>query len=112
MEYNKTDAFKQDIQPLVEKIKIFCSQNGIPMFMAFCVANDKEKSSYFYDTISPTVHEIDLIDDKFPKFLGVCAGCDVMIPVETPDISFDNFTPIDSSAFSNPNEEQQEGSTE
>ena len=52
-EFDKTEIYKKEIEPLVKKIKSVCTRNDIPMFFTAMTENSDESSSYVSDIVSP-----------------------------------------------------------
>lgn len=86
---NKTEAYKNEILPLVRTIKKLCYENGIPMFFAAAVKDDGKKTSYEYEMVSALIGAQPLTDDKIAKLVNVTMGYDVVLPDSPVEIDFD-----------------------
>lgn len=87
--FNKTEIYKTQVKPLIQKAMNICSANDMPMFFACCTENDEKKSEYVKECVSPQSHGVRLSQDYFSNLIAVTLGFITYPPVETPNISYD-----------------------
>lgn len=89
-EFNKTEIYKEKIEPIVQQLVGLCSAYDIPMFLAACVKDNGKTSEYKKEMVSTASHDIELANDIFPDLVAVTLGFTTIPPVNRPDIEFDN----------------------
>ena len=86
--FDKEAFYNEEIVKRVFELKQICAREKIPMFISFCVKNDKSGSFYKHDMISPGPHEIEIKDNLFPKFVNVTLGFDTIQPRTDVEIEY------------------------
>lgn len=79
-EFNKSAVFNKDIQEKLHELKALCKKEGIPFFFSACVKNEKGKSVYENDMLSPEVCGEKLFLDNIAKYCNVSIGFDTVPP--------------------------------
>ena len=67
--YDKTKVYQEQIEPLVEQLKIACAINDVPFFMEFAIKNDERSTTYKYEAYSANAMGKPLTKDHFEKHL-------------------------------------------
>lgn len=78
LSYDKEKEFEETISPILEKLTHACLANRIPFFCSFCTKNDKKKSEYISEGVSPETLDIQLADNFFDRMLMVVNGFDTI----------------------------------
>lgn len=76
--YDKSDGYKNDIEPIVNNLLLACSKEKIPVFVTMAVKNTDEGTEYMTSMISATVNGVVLENDSFPKLVNVMNGFDTI----------------------------------
>lgn len=72
--FDKTDFYNKNIKEVVQKLKLLCDREHLPMFLSIAVADDGEKTKYCNEMISAANAEVTLSDNLLPKFANVLNG--------------------------------------
>ncbi|MBQ7424880.1 MAG: hypothetical protein IJV21_01295, partial [Lachnospiraceae bacterium] len=70
-EYDYTDIYKEQIEPLINRIQQICIDHNMPVFFACAVKNKNGKTDYKMDGIMTGSNSIKLYQDYFEIFLDV-----------------------------------------
>lgn len=79
MVYDHSKLYKEKIHPLVNEIKKLCAVNDIPFFFSFAIASDEKGTKYDNDGFLSNSTSRVLKEDKFPAYLAVVRGFE-MVP--------------------------------
>ncbi len=76
-EFDATDIYKEKLEPMIIEMKKICKINKIPFFFSIAYKNDQNSTTYHNDGVLPGSNFVDLVDDKFRKYLMVLNGAKV-----------------------------------
>lgn len=105
-DYNK--IYNEEIAPLFNELKSRCQQYGIPFFSVCCTSNKDGVTEYKNTGLLDGALDINLYDDKFSKFLAICAGFNVISPGYERNLSEAEADYIDDASLDNTKEEDEE----
>ena len=77
--YDYTKEFKNECLQAIVKIKQFCMSRGIPFYMTYATANNKDGTEYITSKQLPPECDTTLSDDKFRKIVLAEHGFDLVI---------------------------------
>lgn len=72
--FDKTKVYEEQISELVERLRIVCNREQMPMFLTVCVANDKNETSYKNEMVGTKSSGLMLTDDKIIRHVNVLNG--------------------------------------
>lgn len=91
--FDVTQVYRNEIQPLINKIEKICYENRIPMFAAFATKESGRKTEYTHVYLSPTYVQNELKDDRLREFVRVIQGYRVVAPSFVEDIDAEECLP-------------------
>ncbi len=77
--FDKRKVYKNEIEPLVRKLKIACSIEKMPMFVTVAVANNENETKYENDMIL-SVAGVELQDNNINRMLLALNGFKTELP--------------------------------
>ncbi len=78
--YDKTDIYKEEIEPLVVSAMRLCVKHDIPFIFQCAVANDAKTTTYAGDFWLTGSGQINLSEDRFERYLAVMNGFETYWP--------------------------------
>lgn len=85
-EYDKREAFKEEIAPLIDKLDELCGALQIPFYFTAAVANNEVGTTYESRARTAVPMGVLLMNDLMVNHVKVNAGFDVVFPDVVPDI--------------------------
>lgn len=71
--YDKTDEYKNNIEPLIKQLKMECNVEKIPMFVTVAIKNTEKETVYMSDAIYASC-DLQLTDKKIGQLLLLSNG--------------------------------------
>lgn len=93
VKFDATQVYRNEIQPLINKIEKICYENRIPMFAAFATKEIGRKTEYTHVYLSPIYVQNELKDDRLREFIRVIQGYRVVAPGFVEDIDTEECFP-------------------
>lgn len=75
--YNQKGVYEKELAPLLDKIKVICRINKIPLFYSCAISNSEDKTNYMNDGALPGSLQVSLKDDFFAQYLLILQGAKV-----------------------------------
>ena len=94
--FDRTEAYKKNVEPLVKKIKNECSVLHIPFFFSACVKNSEEGSVYKNESHPCGSGGYKLKDDRITPHLGITLGFRAVPKTSMEEIMMDEIESEDS----------------
>lgn len=76
--FDKSAAYKANIEPLVQELMKQCTVHDIPMFVTCCITNTESGSEYKNQAVTPDAHGLNLADDNIQKHMCLQLGFDTV----------------------------------
>ncbi len=89
--YDSTDYYREQVEPLIKKLKTVCEQGMVPFYVTCAVKNDESGTEYKSDGHLCGSGGYHLKDDQLTKHLSIELGF-VTLPRDTmEDIDINDF---------------------
>lgn len=87
-DFDRTNEYKNSIEPLLQEIRAKCYAAEIPFFFLAAVADAKGVTEYKSEIVDTYPNGISLSNDVFPKLLNVMNGFDTIPPSAPMEMDF------------------------
>lgn len=77
MDFNKR-KHEEELKNKIQELTKYCMFNGIPLFVTACIDDNGKKSEYISEMVSPDVLDVNLSDNRFPKYVNIGLGFDTV----------------------------------